>query len=277
VSAEPTDAAREQVEVNASLWRSGRYLSWYDHTTLQPAEALILARYREALTGRVLDVGCGAGRLLNYLVLMGADAHGVDISSRMVEYCRRRFPGVDVRVGDLSDLRATVPGPFDAIVLADNVLDVFDDAQRRTVLDHLHDLLAPDGLLVFSSHNLDSWDHPSATGPARTWARLMEMLRKASRRDVGWLVRAVLRFPSRRSNRRRLEPLQYREGDHAVVNDAAHDYGLLHYYIGRAGQERQLAEHGYRLIETLEFSGPTVPAGHAGREGSLYYVAARAS
>ena len=36
----------------------------------------------------------------------------------------------------------------------DNVLDVFDDAERRRVLADLRALLAPDGLLIFSSHNL---------------------------------------------------------------------------------------------------------------------------
>ncbi|MGI8712457.1 MAG: methyltransferase domain-containing protein [Solirubrobacteraceae bacterium] len=274
MSAEDRSAA--QAAINAGVWASGRYLSSYDRASLQPAEALILARYREVMTGRVLDVGCGAGRILAYLVLLGADAHGIDISSRMVEHCARRFPRVDVRVGDLADLTASVEGPFDAVLLTDNVLDVFDDEQRRRSLADVRDLLAPGGLLVFSGHNLSHWDRASTPVVATVTSRLLERTRDIAKREVGWLARAVLRFPVRRANRRRLAPLQYREDDHAIVNDAAHDFGLLHYYISRADQERQLSELGYRLIDVLEFSGPSVRSGEAGEGSSLYYVAAAA-
>jgi SAM-dependent methyltransferase len=262
-----------QAEINAKVWGSGRFVASYDYDSLQPSEALLLSRYREALTGRVLEAGCGTGRILGYLVMMGADAHGVDISSRMVERCRERFPGVDVRVGDLADLKAAVAGPCDAIFLADNVIDVFDDQQRRQVLADVRELLAPDGLILFSSHNLDSWDRTPSPSAAGRLTGILEIARRAIHRNVIWWIRAALHLPSRRRNRRRLGPLQYREADHAVVNDAAHDYGLLHYYIGRAAQERQLTDLGYALIDVLEFHGPSVPAGQQGQDGSLYYVA----
>jgi SAM-dependent methyltransferase len=263
-----------RADVNARLWSSGRYLSDYAHTRLQPAEVLILARYREALTGRVLDVGCGAGRILAYLVSLDADAVGIDISSRMVEHCRRRFPGVDIRVGDLADLPATVEGPFDSVLLTDSVLDVFDDERRRQVLSDLRDLLEPGGLLVFSTHNLTGWDGAgAAAAPAGGRSRLGGLMRKLADHEIGWLVRRVWSIPRRRLNRRRLGPLQYRAADHAVLNDEAHDFGLLHYYIGSVAQERQLSELGYRLIEVRELSGPAVPLGEDGHGTSLYYVA----
>jgi hypothetical protein len=133
---------------------------------------------------------------------------------------------------------------------------------------------------VFSSHNLASRD--SALGPAEVselvasggrMARVADVARKAADHNVGWLVHRVASAPRRVANRRRLGPLQYRAQDHAIVNDDAHDFGLLHYYIGSVAQERQLAALGYRLLEVLEFSGPTVPLGQEGRGGSLYYVA----
>jgi SAM-dependent methyltransferase len=186
-----------------------------------------------------------------------------------VEHCRQRFPGADVRVGDLADLKATVEGPFDAIVMTDNLIDVLDDKQRRVVLADLRELLSPDGRLVFSSHNLDGWDHrPAGRGSPTT------ILREAARRSPASWVRMAIDFPVVRRNRRRLGPLQYREGDHAVINDAAHQYGLLHYYIGRLDQERQLTELGFRVLEVLEVDGSTVAPGEAGQSSSLYYVAA---
>lgn len=268
-----------QTDLNAAVWRAGDHVSEYDSRILEPAEVLLLVRYREAFSGRVLDVGCGAGRLLGYLVSLSPNVVGVDISPEMVETCRRRFPGVDVRVADLEALPRCVEGPFDVVLMSDNVLDVFDDARRRTVFTGVRELLADRGLLVFSSHNLARWEDAAPAG-AGAWAaaaarlgRGRSLLRQLGNRSPVWMVDALVRVPRRRSNRRRLGPLQQRAADHAVVNDEAHDYSLLHYYIARRDQERQLAELGYELVDVLEFDGASVPAGRDGVGVSLYYVA----
>jgi SAM-dependent methyltransferase len=258
-----------QAEINHQLWSAGEFVQAYDNPNLLAAEAVILVRYREAMTGRILDLGCGAGRILGYLVLLGADAHGIDISPQMVEHCRQRFPGTDVRVGDLADLSATAKGPFDTVLMADNLIDVFDDAERRRVLADARGLLAPGGLLVFSSHNLDNWDN-AAPGLS---SRVKEAALAAARRSPAGWARTALGFPAGRRNRRRLGPLQYREGNHAIVNDVAHNYALLHYYIGRVAQEQQLADVGLKVVEVLEADGTVVPAGEAGHSPWLYYVA----
>jgi SAM-dependent methyltransferase len=47
---------------------------------------------------RILDLGCGAGELHHHLGFDGAKRYrGVDLSSRMLERFRERFPGVDLR------------------------------------------------------------------------------------------------------------------------------------------------------------------------------------
>jgi SAM-dependent methyltransferase len=265
-----------QADLNASVWRAGRFASDYDNRVLEPAEVLLLARFREAFSGRVLDVGCGAGRLLGYIVALGAEAHGIDISPTMVGLCRSRFPDADVRVGDLESLSNTVEGPLDVVLMSDNVLDVFDDARRRAVLADARGFLVPGGLLVFSSHNLSHWEGVSAgrngrvAGSAGVSARAVQL----ANRSPAWMLNAAARLPRRRANRRRLGPLQYRAEDHAVVNDSAHDYSLLHYYIARDAQERQVTELGYSLVDVLEFDGRPVPAGQDGEGPALYYVAA---
>jgi SAM-dependent methyltransferase len=271
-----------QTDVNAAVWRAGGHVSEYDSRVLEPAEVLLLVRYREAFSGRVLDVGCGAGRLLGYLVSVSAEPIGIDISPAMVETCRRRFPGVDARVGDLEALSGSVQGPFDVVLMSDNVLDVFDDARRRAVLAGVRGSLSDQGLIVFSSHNLARWEH-TVTAPAATAApgqaavarlgQLGSRLRQLANRSPVWMLNALVRLPRRRSNRRRLGAMERRAADHAIVNDEAHDYSLLHYYIARDGQARQLAELGYELLDVLEFDGAPVPPGHDGVGHSLYYVA----
>ena len=264
-------------DVNAAVWRAGTHVSEYDSRALEPAEVLLLARYREKFSGRVLDVGCGAGRILGYLLSLGADAVAVDIAPAMVERCRQRFPGADVRVADLETLPNSVDGPFDVVLMSDNVLDVLDDSRRRAVLGELAGLLAPGGLVVFSSHNLAHWERtaPPESGqvaPTRLRGVGARLGHLANRSPV-WMLNAVVRLPRRRSNRRRLGPLQHRAAHHAIINDEAHDYSLLHYYISRTDQELQLDQLGYALVDALALDGDSVAPGAEGRGPSLYYVA----
>ncbi|HEX2702435.1 MAG TPA: class I SAM-dependent methyltransferase, partial [Solirubrobacteraceae bacterium] len=224
------DAASPQAVSNARAWVRGDHLESYAHRVLTPAEVLIFVRYREQLSRRVLDLGCGAGRTLGYLVALGAETHGIDIAPAMIEHCRRAFPAANLRVGDLARLEECVDGTFDAVLATDNLLDVLGDAERRRALESIHELLVPDGLLIFSSHDLGYLDdHP---GP-REWetSSRAEKLRKLGERAPVELVRAIGRRRRAASNRRRLIPLEERHADYAVINDFPHDYSLLHYYI----------------------------------------------
>ena len=240
---------------------------------------VILVRYREVLSGRTLEVGCGAGRILGYVMQLGGEAHGVDISPAMVEHCRSRYPAAHTRVGDLADIGRSAEGPFDAVLALDNVLDVFDDAERRRVLTCLRALLGPDGLLIFSSHNLAYVDRAAprdgdrAASADRGPGRVRRLLSEVASRPPSNVAPAIARIPGRRRNRKRLGPLQRRGDGYAIINDSAHDYALLHYYIGRDDQARQLRETGYELLECLDADGRPVGPGQPHPDPWLHYVA----
>jgi SAM-dependent methyltransferase len=268
----------EQAQLNEAIWRRGEYVAEYANRRLIPAEVLILARYRDQLSKRVLEVGCGAGRVLGYLVALGGEVHGIDISDEMVEHCRRAYPAAHVAVGDLAHIEDAATGPFDAIVAADNVIDVFDDAERRRVLADLRALLTPDGLLIFSAHNLEYVDGPGDARPRATptggrGRRIGQLLSKAASRPLADVAGYAMRLPRRIRNRRRLAKLERRAADHAILNDEAHDYALLHYYIRRDDQERQLAQLGYELVECLDADGSPVGQGQGSPSPWLHYVA----
>ncbi|SCG44892.1 Methyltransferase domain-containing protein [Micromonospora echinaurantiaca] len=53
---------------------------------------------------RVLDAGCGAGRMSRYLAERGCLVEGVDLSSSMVAMARRDHPDLVFTVGSLTDL-----------------------------------------------------------------------------------------------------------------------------------------------------------------------------
>ena len=83
-------------------------------------------------------------------------------------------------------------------------------------------------------------------------------------------------FPLRERNHRRVGKLERRERDYALINDQAHDYRFLHYYIGRDAQGRQLEAAGFELLECLDGDGGDVPEGAAAPAYPELHYAARA-
>lgn len=263
-----------QAERNVALYRTGDLVRDLEGRSLRPVETLLLARYRDAFAGRVLELGCGAGRVLGYVVALGGEVHGIDVSPALLERCRRDYPEADVRVGDMRDLDAATEGTFDLVLAPFNVLDVLDDGDRRRVLDDIRRRLAPSGLLIFSAHNLAVAGPPTpgARRDRSTQASVKRLIHRLDRRPSAY-VEMLRRLPARISNRRRLAPLERHEPGYAILNDEAFDYSLLHYYIRRDDQERQLHAAGYELVECLDLDGRTVPPGHDGAGPELYYVA----
>jgi SAM-dependent methyltransferase len=98
--------------------------------------------------GRLLDFGCGAGRLLQALYQRGWQVTGIDRSPRMVE--RIRALGLNAIQGTLPhpDL---APGSFHAITMAESLEHVHDPLG---VLGEAHRLLRPGGKLVLSVPNI---------------------------------------------------------------------------------------------------------------------------
>jgi cyclopropane fatty-acyl-phospholipid synthase-like methyltransferase len=64
---------------------------------------------------RILDIGCGKGRLLAAAERRGAKAIGITISPQQVDYCRR-VRGLDVRLLNYRELGEEWNGRFDGIV-----------------------------------------------------------------------------------------------------------------------------------------------------------------
>jgi SAM-dependent methyltransferase len=252
-----------QREANDQLWGRKGLVQAYATRELRPVEVLLLVRYQAALSGRVLELGCGAGRLTGYLSEIATGAHGIDISPEMVAYCRRTYPKATFSQGDLRDVAALGPQSFDAVVATYNVLDVLGDDERRKVLAGIHQVLPEDGLLIMSSHNL-------AYAP-----RLADPLHIRNRSLLGAAL-TIMHWPRWQRNRRRLLPFQRTEPGYSILNDISHDFSALHYYISREAQERQLADQGFDLVECLDLDGRQLGAGDdAPGCPELVYVARR--
>ena len=81
---------------------------------------------------RVLDAGCGTGRVGGALAASGHDVIGVDLDPELIEEARRNHPGPRWQVGDLSELE--LPERFDVIVCAGNVMTFVAPGTRAEIL-----------------------------------------------------------------------------------------------------------------------------------------------
>lgn len=98
---------------------------------------------------RVLDAGCGTGRVAIRLAEMGFDVVGVDADESMLAVAREEAPELTWVQADLAALPVDVTGRrFELVVLAGNVVPLLAEGTLTTVLDVLAALLDPGALLV---------------------------------------------------------------------------------------------------------------------------------
>lgn len=112
------------------------------------------ARCIDAMVGRgarVLDAGCGPGRVGGYLHQAGHEVVGVDLDPVLIEAAELDHPGPTWLVADLSEFDLPAAGiseGFDIVVCAGNVMTFLHPATRRVVLQRLRAHLRPAGRIV---------------------------------------------------------------------------------------------------------------------------------
>jgi SAM-dependent methyltransferase len=119
---------------------------------------------------KILDAGCGTGRVAIRLADLGYRVVGVDVDGSMLAEARRARPGLPWLAADL----ATLPGfaeladprweagddGFDLVVAAGNVIPLLAPGTLAGTVRRLAAVLAPGGLLV-AGFGLDSAHLPA--------------------------------------------------------------------------------------------------------------------
>ena len=248
--------------MNRERYESKSVVSSYIDMRLQNPEIMILVKHRESIMDKhVLDIGCGRGRTTAILKNLSSGYIGLDYSLEMVESCRKRFENIRFIHGDVREMNEIKDGEFDYVMFSFNGLDSINHEDRLKGLREIRRVLKHDGLFVFSSHNRN---HRYAISRPK-----MEFSTTPCK-QAGDFIKY---FKSTR-NRLRNKNHQVFNEQYAIINDVAHNYAMLTYYIDKVNQVEQLEELGFVTIEMYDTLGNMLNLDSDDKDSAwIYYVA----
>lgn len=138
---------------------------------LEAAKRLVSSKGRPL---RILDVGCGYGRDTIYIAKsLSFRILGIDISEKAIDLARENAKNAlakqaEFKVTDFRDLHTLVDA-----VLVSNLYHILDPQDRRDLITHAAQLLAPGGRLFLNAISVHDKEHygigTSVPGEENTW------------------------------------------------------------------------------------------------------------
>lgn len=108
----------------------------------------------------VLDAGCGTGRVAIRLHELGYAVAGVDVDASMLAVAAERAPHLPWVHSDLAALSLDGPGPFDAVVLAGNVIPLLGPGTLDAAVGAVTAHVAAGGVII-AGFGLDAGHLPT--------------------------------------------------------------------------------------------------------------------
>lgn len=101
--------------------------------------------------GRVLDIGCGAGRHALYLQKKGCDVTGIDKSPLAIKIAKAR--GVKkINLMPIDEIGKFKRGSFDSIIMMGNNFGLFGGYKKaKNLLRIMYEITSDDSVLIFST------------------------------------------------------------------------------------------------------------------------------
>ncbi|RAO45428.1 class I SAM-dependent methyltransferase [Micromonospora saelicesensis] len=182
------------------------YIDRFRKLAAEGADLAGEARLVDALVApgsRILDAGSGTGRVGAALAERGHTVVGVDADPALVDAARADYPGPTWLVADLAELDLPALGetePFDAAVLAGNVLAFVAVGTEPEVLRRVAAHLRPDGVLTVGfgterGYPLTAFDADAVAAGLRVEQRFATWDLRPWRDDAPFAV-TVLRRPA---------------------------------------------------------------------------------
>ena len=97
---------------------------------------------------RILDVGCGYGRILNGLYFEGfKNIYGIDFSNNMIERGRAQFPYLNLKVQESSKIPYE-DNSFDSIILFAVLTCIIEDLSQTQLLKEIKRVLSQEAYCI---------------------------------------------------------------------------------------------------------------------------------
>jgi ubiquinone/menaquinone biosynthesis C-methylase UbiE len=104
---------------------------------------------RDVRSGKVLDVGCGTGRVIRKLLDRGAEIVGLDVSPEMLKIARKKFKKTTFIEGNIENM--LFPDEDFDMVIASFVIVHLKNLQKA--FDEVYRILKPGGVFIVTNIN----------------------------------------------------------------------------------------------------------------------------
>jgi ubiquinone/menaquinone biosynthesis C-methylase UbiE len=249
-------------DINKAAYAASDVVDWYkDLDFILKPEAVIIERIRAAIEGKkLLDIGIGAGRTTRFLLEVSPDYTGIDYTRDCIDLAQKKYPEANLIHGDARELSVFADQTFDFVLFSFNAIDYMIHDDRIKCLKEIRRVLKPDGFFMFSTHNRDyeyfdklPWQEP-----------------KFDLKHLKSCVYTLIHLP----RHFRMKKYETRTDRYAIINDTAHGFSLLAYYISPAEQVKQLIENGFDRVEGYDMNGNIIDGDRS--FPWIYYLARRA-
>jgi SAM-dependent methyltransferase len=233
--------------VNQRAYARTDVVKHYEHLDmlLEP-ERLLLDRLTPSLKDKkILDIAIGGGRTTKYLLRISRDYTGIDYTPEFVELARRKFPGVEISCLDARDLSSFADETFDFVMFSFNSIDYVPHADRLKVLCEIRRVLKPGGRFLFSTHNRD-------------YAGFNKLPWQEKFSPDAVFIKSCLYSLFHLPKHIKMRRHEIHTDEYAVINDNAHGFSLLAYYISVPRQLEQLARVGFDSAQAFDMEGNAV-------------------
>ena len=131
---------------------SSQLIEYWDNSAASkefrhPLPDAIIEKYFPA-GGKVLDMGCGYGRLAAHLASLGFSVAGTDTSTAMLEQAKQNAPGCEFR--NCRNELTWEDNTFDVVLLVTLLTSVPLDLEQRKIMSEIRRVLKPGGCIFIS-------------------------------------------------------------------------------------------------------------------------------
>ena len=167
-----------EADPNHSHWYVQRFRAMAESGKDLHGEARLIDAMAER-GARILDAGCGPGRVGGELARLGHRVVGVDVDPVLIQAAAEDYPDAAWFTQDLAELDLASVGenePFDLIVAAGNLMAFLAPSTRGLVLSNLADAHAPEGRMVLGFGAGRGYDYREFFSDARNAGLLDDVL-----------------------------------------------------------------------------------------------------